>query len=117
MNKPTAAQLKEFPETKKLDAVLARGPEGKVYIIPNEIADKYQSDDSEHQDFDPQAAEMVGAEEVAEGRHNVWRANGTFGPHTNWLYGPFIWHVDGCLYNGLHYHPNPFSELAVSTNG
>ena len=116
MNKPTEAQLKDHPEKQKLDAVLARGPEGKVFSIPTEVAEKYLVED-DHQEFDPQSAEAVGGEEVAEGRHNVWRANGTFGPHTDWLYGPYIWHVDGCVYNGLHYHPNPFSELAVDLDG
>lgn len=76
--------------------------EGKNYEIPVSAAKQYESKDSHDQD----ESDEVG------GRHRTHLVNGTFGYHSDWQYGTYVWITDGRTYSGYHWHPNQFSPYA-----
>lgn len=116
---PIPSDLKGKPK-EKLDVVFASGPGNKVYAIPTNVAAPFEHA-GDHAPLLASEAfkDSLNAPEEEEvgGRHAVLLADGSVGYHSDWLYGPYIWWVDGCSYVGLHWHPNRYSPLACDTDG
>lgn len=101
MNHPEIPEELKGTAKAALDVVFAAGPDGERYEIPLAVARQHMST-SDHPAV--LSAADLQEDEVA-GHHRVLLQDGTYGYHSDWLVGPYIWHRDGGCYNGLHRHP------------
>lgn len=110
----------------ELDVVFATSPDGRIFEIPTSVADKHEMTQDRARELGEvpilpyslltrrEGAESQEAE--VGGRHRVLLVDGTYGYHSDWLYGPYIWISNGRSYRGWHWHPNRYSALAYDVD-
>ena len=91
----------------KLDAVIAQDAEGNFYQIPSAQAEQFKAGSLHGEDRG-----QSGSEDEVGGRDARWLTDGTFGYHSNWCYGPYVWWRDLRSYTGWHWHPNKYEYRA-----
>jgi hypothetical protein len=109
MSKPSL-----FPQP--LGTIFLTGPDGFVYELPEEVAEKYRITQPRIAELGhlPLAAYPRANRPEVVGHHFVVNADGVYGPHIDVLLGTAIAN-DGRYYTGWHRHPNG-TELAIFEN-